>query len=118
MSPGIIKIISISGTFVRWTWDSNSHNVVKVREANNPDIQICTSIPSVLPSTQTTLPQVDSKDKYDNCTLIDGQLSVAKTQTHNYTANTLGTHYFVCGVGNHCANGTMKATVEVKEECP
>ena len=75
--------------------------------------------PSVLLTTQKTLPQVDSKDKYDACTLANGETQNRNPgiQTHNYTANTLGTHYFVCGIGNHCANGTMKATVEVKDAC-
>merc|ERR1719382_1817455 len=84
-----VKLCVPKGTIVRWTWESLSHNVIKV----------------------------DTKAKYDNCTLANGETSAARVQTHNYTADTIGTPYFVCGVGQHCANGNMKAMVEVKEEC-
>ena len=29
-----------------------------------------------------------------------------------------GRHYFVCGVGNHCTAGNMKAVIEVSNNCP
>lgn len=52
-----------------------------------------------------------NKADYDSCATTSGTVGAPATNggTWKTTLNTIGTHYFICSVGTHCANGQKVA---------
>jgi len=79
---------AVIGTTVTFSWSGTFHNVVSLGSS-----------------------EVD----YTACSGITN--TVGEAGPFTWVANTLGIHYFVCGVGSHCQGG-MKAAINVTNTCP
>merc|ERR1711971_575153 len=77
-----------SGTQVVFKWQGSFHNVDKLGSA----------------------------DDYANCNGITNTAGASGPFNWTAPANA-GFHYFVCGIGNMCSAGNMKAAIEVSNNC-